>query len=460
MRRNRNVSSFKTPLLMHRALLAVVVACMLLAGGPAAAADLLEIYRAALSSDPVYSAARASWQAGQEKLPQGRAGLLPQANLSLNTQKNDRDLRFRTPGIPGNESQFNTNALNLTVTQPIYRRQNIAAFEQSKTQLEQADAQLAQATQDLITRVTQAYFDVLLAQDNVAFAGAQKTAIAEQLAQAKRNFEVGNATITDTHDAQARYDLTVSQEIAAQNDLEVKRRQLATLIGRNPPALQPLGRQLPLSLPEPHRIEDWIANALQSSPLVHQAEAALTIATQQISINRAGHHPTLDAFATYSDSGSGASSAGASGGGTDITSKIIGLQLAVPIYQGGAVNSRVREAVANEEKARQDLENARRNAEFAARQGYLGVTSGIAQVKALEAALVSSQSSLDSTRLGQEVGVRTQVDVLNAQQQLFSARRDLAQARYNYILSLLRLTAATGKLTEADLQRVNAWLEK
>lgn len=423
------------------------------------AADLIDIYKEARGADAVYASARANWTALQEKLPQGRAGLLPQANLSINTQKNDRDLRFRGLSDRNAKDQFNTNALNLTITQPIYRRQNFVAFEQSKTQLEQADAQLAQAAQDLITRVAQAYFDVLLAQDSVAFAGAQKTAIAEQLAQAKRNFEVGTATITDTHDAQARYDLTVSQEIAAQNDFEVKRRQLATLTGRNLPALRPLGGPLPLTLPDPNRIEAWVQHALQSSPLVHQAEAALTFATQQISLNRAGHHPTLDVFATYSDAGSGAPIAGGVGGGTDITTKIIGLQLAIPIFQGGAVNSRVREAVANQEKARQDLENARRNAEFTARQGYLGVTSGVAQVRALEAALVSSQSSLESTRLGQEVGVRTQVDVLNAEQLLFSTRRDLSQARYNYILSLLRLKSAAGQLAEDDLAQVNAWLE-
>ncbi|MGQ0524132.1 MAG: TolC family protein, partial [Betaproteobacteria bacterium] len=187
-------------------------------------------------------------------------------------------------------------------------------------------------------------------------------------------------------------------------------------------------------------------------------EAALTFARQEVERNSGGHHPTLDAFASYSDSGAGSGTQG--GPGNDSTSKVVGLQLALPLYQGGATASRVREALANEEKARQDLENARRGAELAARQGFLGVTSGVAQVNALQAALVSSQSSLDSTRLGLEVGVRTQVDVLNAQQQLFSTRRDLAQARYNYILSLLRLKAAVGTLTEDDIVRVNAWLER
>jgi outer membrane protein len=191
---------------------------------------------------------------------------------------------------------------------------------------------------------------------------------------------------------------------------------------------------------------------------VRAARENLNLSTQEVRRNRGAHHPTLDAYATVTESASGSGIQG--GAGTETSSKVVGLQLAIPLYQGGAISSRVREALANEMKARQDLENANRTAELAARQGYLGVTSGIAQVRALEAALVSNQSSLDSTRLGQEVGVRTQVDVLNAQQQLFSARRDLAQARYNYILSLLRLKAAAGQLSEADLERVNSWLEK
>lgn len=437
-----------------------IASCLVLlaVAASAAAADLADLYRLARDSDAAYASARASWAAAQEKLPQGRAGLLPAASLSAFTQYNDREIRFRNPATPTAASQFNSNALTLSLTQPLYRRQNWVAFEQAKTQVQQADAQFALAAQDLILRVAQAYFDVLLAQDTVAFAEAQKAAIGEQLAQAKRNFEVGTATITDQHDAQARYDLTVAQEIAARNDLEIKRRQLAQVIGRAAPALAPLGKELPLALPDPNRIESWVQQATTSSIQVIINEASLTFAQQEVDRNRGGHHPTLDAFASYSDSSSGSGLQG--GFGNDSTSKIVGLQLALPLYQGGATASRVREALANEEKARQDLENARRSAELAARQGFLGVTSGVAQVHALQAALVSSQSSLDSTRLGLEVGVRTQVDVLNAQQQLFSTRRDLAQARYNYILSLLRLKAAVGTLTEDDIVKVNAWLER
>jgi outer membrane protein len=437
--------------------IAVCAVLLGLAGG-APAADLNELYRQARESDAAYASARAAWTAAQEKVPQGRAGILPAASLSAFTQYNDREIRFRTPGTPATNSNFNSNSLTLSLTQPVYRRQNWIAYEQAKTQVIQADAQFALAAQELALRVAQAYFDVLLAQDTVAFAQAQKAAIGEQLAQAKRNFEVGTATITDQHDAQARYDLTVAQEIAALNDLEIRRRQLAQIIGRTAPVLAPLGRNVPLALPDPNRVENWVEQATAASIQVVINEAALTFARQEVERNRGGHHPTLDAFASYSDSAAGSGTQG--GPGNDSTSKVVGLQLALPLYQGGATASRVREALANEEKARQDLENARRSAELAARQGFLGVTSGVAQVNALQAALVSSQSSLDSTRLGLEVGVRTQVDVLNAQQQLFSTRRDLAQARYNYILSLLRLKAAVGTLTEDDIVRVNAWLER
>ena len=442
---------------MSRATISICAALIACIGVPAGAADLVDIYRLARQSDPVYSAARAGWQAAQEKLPQGRAGLLPQATLSGSTQYNDRELKFRDPSIPGNQAQFNSNSASISVSQPLYRKQNFVAYDQGKTLVALADMQLASAGQDLILRVAQAYFDVLLARATLTFTEAQKEAISQQLAQAKRNFEVGNATITDTHDAQARYDLVTAQEIAARNDLEVKNRALEQLIGRPAPALAGPGKNFAPEPPNPNSMEQWVERARDSSLPVRIASDNLTFATQEVERNRGGHYPTLDAFASVTESGSGSGIQG--GAGTDSTSKVIGLQLAIPLYQGGATSSRVREAVANEERARQDLDNARRSAELAARSGYLGVTSGIAQIRALEAAVVSGQSSLDSTILGKDVGVRTQVDVLNAQQQLFSARRDLAQARYNYIASLLRLESAAGDLNEDDVQRVNAWLE-
>jgi outer membrane protein len=431
---------------------------LLLACSGAGAADLLDVFKLAQSADATYAAARATWAATQERIPQGRAGLLPLASLSANAQYNDRTTRFRDSATPRTTGDFGSTGLSLSVTQPIYRPQSVVVYQQALTQVEQADAQLAVAAQDLILRVADAYFAVLLAQDSVAFAEAQKTAIGQQLEQAKRNFEVGTATITDTHEAQARYDLTTAQEIAARNDLELRRRGLEQVIARAAPPLAPLGPGFVLKSPDPASMDAWVNIAQEGNLQIRVAQSALTFAKQEIARNRAAHHPTLDVFATVSEAGAGASSTGSFG--SDTRSAVVGVQLALPIFQGGVINSRVREAIAIEDRARQDLENARRTAEFTARQAYLGITSGMAQVRALEAALVSTESQLASTRLGQEVGVRTQVDVLNAQQLLFSARRELAQSRYNYVLSLLRLEAAIGELTESDLAAVNAWLDR
>jgi outer membrane protein len=293
----------------------------------------------------------------------------------------------------------------------------------------------------------------------VAFAEDQLKAIGQQLEQAKRNFEVGTATIVDTKEAQSRFDLTRALEIQAKNDVELRKRQLELVIGQPAPGLSPLGKRFKPEPPNPNNLERWVGLAAEGNLQVKVSERSFTFATQEIERNRAGHLPTLDAFASYTDSGSGSPNT-QTGLGSDTNTTVVGVQLAIPIYQGGAVSSRVREAIANQEKARQDLENARRTGELTARQAFLSVTSGLAQIQALEAALVSSESSLASTQLGQEVGVRTQVDVLNATQQVSQTRRDLAQARYTYILALLRLKSAAGTLTEADVVAVNSWLDR
>ncbi len=436
-----------------RALFAFLIAVT----SAAPAADLVSIYREAQTADAVYAGARASYLASQEKLPQGMAGILPAVTLSANTQYNDRDLQFRS-GAPPSSARYNSNSLNVTATQPLFRLQNWITYEQAKNQVLQAEATLLQAAQDLIVRVAQAYFDVLLAENNVALAAAQKTAFSEQLAQAKRNFEVGTATITDANDAQARHDLAAAQEIASRNDLEIRKQTLRQITGQIPPKLARLSSRFTPALPEPNNMDNWVEQASVSSLQVRVAQAAFDIAIQDVSRNRSGYLPTLDAVASYSDAAQGAGVQG--GAGFDNTTKYIGLQLAVPLYQGGLTTSKVREARANQEKAKQDLENTKRTVALNTRSAFLGVTNGVAQIKALEAALVSSRSSLDSTRLGQEVGVRTQVDVLNSTQQLISTRRDHAQAIYAYAINVLKLKAAAGTLTEDDLAVVNAWLEK
>jgi outer membrane protein len=426
----------------------------------ATAADLLSVYREAQTADAVYAAARANYQAGQEKLPQGLSGLLPNVNVQANTQYNDRDISFRppAPGLIGGNSRYNSNSVTVTATQPLFRYQNWITYEQAKNQVSQSEASFLQANQDLILRLAQAYFDILLSENNVSLAAAQRTAFAEQLAQAKRNFEVGTATITDANDAQARHDLAVSQEIAAQNDLEIKKEALRQIIGRSAPDLAKIGTGFVPQLPVPNSMDAWVENGTLTSLQVRIAQSNLDIAAQDVSKNRAGHLPTLDAVATYNDTGQGAGFQ--IGPGYDTSIRYLGLQLAVPLYQGGLVNSKVREAIATQDKYKQDLENTRRTVALNTRTAFLGVTSGAAQIKALETALVSSQSSLDSTKLGQEVGVRTQVDVLNATQQLISARRDYAQAIYTYAINVLKLKAAAGTLSDDDLNYVNQWLAK
>lgn len=440
----------------------LLILSLALTAAPTFAADLLQVYRDALDFDAQYASARASRDAGQEKLPQGRAGLLPVIAASASTTWNDVDYRRRVPGAATLDTQYNTNGYSLTLTQPIFRWQNIEQYGQSKLAVVQADAQFAQAKQDLILRVSQAYFEALLAQDSLNLAQAQKKAIAEQLEAARRNFEVGTATITDTHEAQARFDLATAQELSAQNELEIKRQVLRQVIGKVPESLAALRAQVQLQRPQPDDMTKWVEAAEAGSPLVAAQEAALEIADKEINKQRAGHLPTLDLVATRGrSSATGGLAAGVVAPfGSDAHSSTVGLQLTLPIFAGGAVMSRDREAVALREKARADLDNTRRSAALGARQAYLGVTNGMAQVKAYEQALVSSQSALDSNKLGYEVGVRINIDVLNAQQQLFSTRRDLAKARYDTLLAQLRLKAAAGSLGEEDVQAINALLEK
>ena len=425
---------------------------------PASAEDLLQVYRDAQRYDAVYGAARFSLDAGRERIPQGRALLLPSVSLSANAaavrieQSSENEL-IAPPFV----RSPTTLGFTLTLTQPVYRPQNLLQRDQADYQARQAEATFANASQDLTVRTAQAYFDVLAAQDTLTLVGAQKAAISEQLAQAKRNFEVGTATITDTHEAQARYDLIIAQEIAAQNDLDAKRRALQLVTGKEYTQLKPLRVDIRLAPPTPNDMQAWVDLAdKQSYPVIIQ-QAITDIAQLEAKRQSAGHLPTVDIVGTYGttrDTGSLQS-----GIGREITTGQIGLQLALPLYQGGSISSREREAAANYYKSRQDLENARRTAALTTRQTYLAVINGIAQVSALEQALTSSQSALDSNRLGYEVGVRINIDVLNAQQQVFQTRRDLAVARYNAILNQLRLKAAAGTLRDEDLEEVNRALQ-
>ncbi len=444
---------------MNKSLLAVLIGTLFATS--AAADDLLQLYREARQQDSTLASAKAAWQATQEKIPQAQAGLLPTVSVAGSTTYTilDSTTAAYLPGFT-KVTQVNSNvALNATVSasQPLYRRQNNIVLDQAKVQVAQSTYVLQSADQDLALRLAQAYFDVLLAQDTLAFVGSQKAATAESLAQAKRNFEVGTATITDTNDAQARYDLIVALEIATVNDIEIKRRAIEVIIGRAAPALKPLMSNPPLETPAPDNLDAWASKAEQGNLSILVANASLDIANLEVDRNRAAKAPVVDLIGSYGHGEfAGLSTAYP---GTSLRQGIIGIQLSMPLYTGGLIDSRVREALASQDRARQDLEAAKRSAAQSARTSFLNVSNGIAQVKALEQAVVSAGVALASSQLGMEVGVRTNVDVLNAQQQVFSARRDLASARYAVITNSLRLKAAAGALTDADLEAVNRTLQ-
>jgi outer membrane protein len=428
-----------------------------------AAQNLLDIYQLALRNDPTLASARSGNIAAQEKTEQGKALYRPNVSFNSNASHTEGNVKFiGAPPIfgTGGNLSYETYGYGLNVSQPIFRKQNIVQYQQSKIQVSQADKQLILAQQDLILRSAQAYFDVLQAQDKIDLINAQKNAIARQLEQAKANFDAGNATVTDTNEAQARFDLTTAQEIAANNELAVKNRALQSVIGQQPQVLASVHTTIKTEIPvlpsgEPADLDKWVEIAEQNNIGLSIQQQSLELANSEVDLQNAGHLPTLDAVGNFNNTRAGGS---VNGFGSDAQTTTIGLQLQIPIYQGGAVSSKVREAVANKQKAQDDLEVARRKTDLDTQQAYLNLASNIAQVKAYEQALTSSQSQLDSTNLGYQVGIRTSVDVLNAQQQFYSAQRDLLQSRYSYLLSVLKLKSTSGLLNEADLEATNQQL--
>ncbi|MBA4264916.1 MAG: channel protein TolC [Comamonadaceae bacterium] len=418
----------------------------------AQAQNLVELFEAARGFDASYLSARSQFDANFARAEQARAGLLPQAGLSAGANWGNVD----TAGA-GASRNINSQDVTLSASQPLYRPANRLAFEQGQLSVDVARSQLVEAEQGLLLRTTSAYFDVLAAIDTLAFVQAQKSAVSEQLASAKRNFEVGTTTITDSREAQARFDLVLAQEIAAENDLRVKRLALDQLVGRNGVTPRPLA--VPVALPPviPADPEAWVAQAETAHPTILQATRGLEIAQLETRRAEAGHKPTLDLVGQYQVA-RGPSTMFPTAGNVRSNSASVGVQFNMPLFAGYAIQNRVKETLALEEKARTDLEAARRGVTQATRSAYFGVLSGQSQVKALEAAEASSQSALEANQLGYQVGVRINIDVLNAQSQLFQTKRDLAQARYNVLLGQLRLKQASGQLTPEDLQAINALL--
>jgi outer membrane protein len=417
------------------------------------AEDLLQVYREAQKQDPAIAAARSQWEATQERVPQARAGLLPSVSAQGQANVNYYDAQFSTNPKTTVSQNYGFGSLVFSASQPLYRPQNVVVLDQAREIVTQSDFTLGIAQQDLIIRTSVAYFDVLLAEFNVELAEQQKIAVSEQLAQAKRNFEVGTATITDTNEAQAKYDQIIATEIQARNDLDRRRTALAAIIGKTPASLKRIGRGFDPPLPQPNNLDYWVARALKENLTVRFAQSNFEIASLEVDRARAGHLPTLDLVASASALTNSGSTTGDIGGNS--RSGLFGIVVNVPIYTGGFVNSRVRETISLQDRSRADLEAAKRLAVTNAQDGFSGVNSAAAGVKAFEQAVASAEVALQSNILGQEVGIRTNLDVLNVQQNVYSTRRDLANAYFQYMLAVLRLKSAIGNLTEQDLEDLN-----
>ena len=411
----------------------------------ASAQGLQELYEAARSYDATFLAARAQAESVEFRIEQGEALLRP----SLNATAGATTGRADPPSRPAQSTSTVQGALNARY--PLFNRANQVTVEQVRKAAETARADLAAAEQDLMLRVSTAYFDVLAAQDTLATTQASKTFITEQLASARRNFEVGTATITDSREAQARFDLATAQEIAAANELLTRSIALDQLVGRQ--GVQPKPLLLPATLPTtlPANPEEWVSMADAQHPSVLRARVNLQVANLETDKARAGELPTVDAVGTLGVNDSRGRGALLPGTGNTAS---VGVQMTWPLYTGGATQNRIKETLKLEERARNDLEAARRAVAQATRVAYFGVQSGVAQVRALEAAEASSKLLLEATQLGFRVGVRVNLDVLNAQSQLANTQRDLARARYDVLVGGLRLRLAAGALAPVDVQGV------
>ena len=438
---------------LRRAAVAGVV-LGLFALGSAQAQNLPELFAAARAHDATFLAAQAQFEADRARAAQALAGVRPSVALSGGAHWSHSD-----SSLPGPARSSNRQNLSLGANQPLFRPANQLALQQAELSLQAAQARLQSTEQELIVRTAQATFEVLAAQDSLRFIEAQQTAVAEQLAAARRLFEVGSATITDTREAQARFDLVRAQHIAATNALQVRQLELEQLVGRAGVRPWHLPEGVPLPVPDPSAtMPSWVERAQTAHPMLRQAEAGLQIAALEVQRAQAARGPTVDATAQLQLARGPVQGLPAASGNASQRDASIGIQFNLPLYTGGALQNRIAEAVALQTRARADLDAAQRSVSQATRSAYLGVVSGTGQVQALQAAQASSQSALDANRLGFEVGVRINIDVLNAQSQLFDTKARLARARYELLLGSLRLRLASGVLTADDLQPIAALL--
>lgn len=417
----------------------------------ARAEDLMEIYLQAMQNDTQIGGARAEMQQALEAKPRARARFLPRVDVNAYYSRSKTEI---TPSTGTNES-YPSRGYTLTLTQPLFHADAFAQSSQAGALVRQAEAQFKAEDQALTLRVAERYFEVLAAQDNLAATRGEHEAIGKQLEQTKQRFNVGLIAITDVHESQARFDLSTTQVISAENRLASAWESLRELTGQNYKTLATLINDAPLVPPTPADIEQWAQKALEQNPGVHAARFAMESAEAEVSRQKGFRYPTLDAVGNYGNSDNSEAPLG-----LEREDQSVALQLNWALFQGGANQSAVRRARQEVEQAKFFLEQQRRNATLQTREAYLDVTANISRVTALKQAVISNKSALSATEAGYEVGTRTTVDVLNSRTGLFLAQRNYTQARYNYILATLRLKSATGSLSAEDLKQINGWLKK
>ena len=443
----------------HFRWLPVAKTCLILAGlgglggiGQAWSLDLRQTYEAAANNDASIKASRAAANAGRERLPQARSQLFP--NVAVNVSRNHNDLTTTTRGVDQDNDYYSGNQ-NLTIRQPIYRPQITASVQQAQAQVQDVEATLDRDEQNLVIRVAEAYFDALLAHDQLALVAAQKANYTTQLDAARKGLQAGSGTRTDVDEAQARLDMTYAQELEAIQNQAFMQRKLETLTGQPMRDLAGLDVQrFQPESPMPNQLQDWVEMTSAASPELRALRAQMEAARLEIDKAQAGHKPTLDAVAQWVRS----SSDSVTSVNVRHNQKVVGLQLSVPLYSGGYVNSTIRQAVASHERAREALDAARLDLEMRVYKEFRGMTEGVLRIAALEQAVRSAEQAVLSSRKSYEAGSRTTVDVLNAEQQKISALRDLAQARYLYLVSRLRLQSLAGQDRWGSIDQANAVL--
>ncbi len=421
---------------------------------PGHATDLVEAFNLALQSDPEYRRVAAAKRAVMEQKPQAISQLLPSVQATGNSYYNDQDISSAfIPVGEGGGVKFNSHGYSLNISQPVFRFDRFVRLLQANTRIRQAEAEYAAAEQALMVRLTERYYLVLANLDNLAFAEAEEKSLNRQLDQAKQRFDVGLTAITDVQEAQAGYDRAVAQRIAAANGVDNSREALREIIGIYLESQPALSEDMPFVEPDPADLDQWTETALAQNLEVVAAKESVEASRQEIKVQNSGHLPTLDAVAQY-----GYDKTGGRFGATKIHSDVVGLELNVPLFQGGYVSSRAREARARLDENLERLETSLRSVQRQTRESYLGVVSGISQVHAFKQALISSETALRATEAGFEVGTRTAVDVIAAERVLSEAKRDYARAKYEYIQNFLLLKQAAGTLSPEDLARLNQWL--